>query len=354
MNVSADLAAKVAFLGSPAAYAEATASVEAIETHRAWVFLTEQHAYKLKKPFRSPHADCSTLHARRHYCEEEVRLNRRLAPDVYLGVVALVGRDGGFSRIAAEPTAAAQAGEIADWLVVMRRLPREGMLDWQLAHGTLREADLARAVSWLARFYERAEPVSWSGAAYRTRLEHEVVRYRRELDAPRFELVEDSLDSITSAQLELLHAAPELFDARAAEGRIVDAHGDLRPEHVALGPPPRIIDCLELDRDLRLLDAASELSFLALECARLGREPLRQLILRSYSEVSGDRPPERLLDFYESHHACIRAVVALWHLDDPSLDTRSKWVAKARTYLALARERIGRLHPVPHLQALAP
>lgn len=339
----AESARKVAFLRTAAAYAEAPSSVEAIETHLSWVFLTEHHAYKLKKPVRSEHLDYSTVARRRHYAEEEVRLNRRLAHDVYLGTVPLVLGELGFEPVSAEPVGAPPQREVADWLVLMRRIPRERMLDWQIAQGTVDPSDLARAVAMLARFHQRARAVDWDGATYRKRLASEVRRYRRELDAPRFELVEDSLDEITSAQLAVLRDAPELFDARAAAHRIVDGHGDLRPEHVVLGHEPRIIDCLEFDRELRLLDTASELSFLALECARLGAPELREVILEAAAEVSGDRPPARLIYFYESHHACIRAVVALWHLDDPTIDTRSKWAKKARSYLRLAAERTRRL-----------
>jgi aminoglycoside phosphotransferase family enzyme len=317
--------------------------VEAIETHRSWVFLTELHAYKLKKPVSARGADYSSLGARRHHCEEEVRLNRRLASDVYLGVVPLVRAAGELQLVADRPLDAPPEGEVVDWLVLMRRVPRERMLDWQIAQGTLDPKLLASAITALARFYQRTERVAWTGKAYRSRLEREVLRYRRELDMPRFELAEDSLDEITNAQLELLHREPELFDLRAAERRIVDAHGDLRPEHIVLGPEPCVIDCIEFSRQLRLLDSASELSFLAIECARLGAPSLRDVIVNAYAEASSDRPPERLLDFYESHNACIRAVVALWHLDDPAIDSRSRWVKKARSYLRLAADRAHRL-----------
>jgi aminoglycoside phosphotransferase family enzyme len=342
--VPVELTTKVAFLRQPKAYLDRPAQVEAIETHRSWVFLTELYAYKLKKPARSPSVDYSTLAARSRYCAEELVLNKRLAPDVYLAVVPLVLGARGLEPVAAASGEPA-SGEVVDWLVLMRRLPRERLLDWQIAHKSVNERELRAAVAWLIDFYARAERVSWSGRAYRLRIEREVLRYRSELEAPRFDLGVDSLDQITTAQIELLHREPELFDARARAGRIVDGHGDLRPEHVVLGAEPRVIDCLEFDRELRLLDSASEIAFLSLECARLGAPELGVLIRESYAELSGDHASDRLIDFYESHHACVRAAVALWHLDDPALDSSSVWVDKARAYLSLAFGRLQGMRP---------
>lgn len=334
-----DLAQKVAWLRQPGAYADATRRVEAIETHFSWIFLTDTRAYKLKKPVRREHFDYSSAELRRRYCDEEVRLNRRLAPDVYLGVRPLLDAVGGFelSSCLLEPDQAF-AGDAADWLVTMRRLPRRRALDRLILNGHCAEPELADAALLLARFYERARRVDASGEAYRRKLENRVLRYRHELDDRHCVLGVDSLDSITDFQLECLRGASELFEARASARRIVDGHGDLRPEHIFLTPDPVVIDCLEFDAELRTLDSASELSFLLLECTRLGARAVGEAFLNVYTSSTGDRLSRRLIDFYQSHHACMRAVVALWHLDDPSVNTRSKWIRKARSYLALAAE----------------
>jgi aminoglycoside phosphotransferase family enzyme len=127
-----------------------------------------------------------------------------------------------------------------------------------------------------------------------------------------------------------------LFDDRVREGRIVEGHGDLRPEHVCLEATPRIIDCLDFSCDLRTLDSADEIAFLALECERLGAPAVGGALLERYRDRCGDAVPDELVGFYRSCRACIRATLAIRHLDEPVL-SRAKWQAQARDYLELAR-----------------
>jgi aminoglycoside phosphotransferase family enzyme len=136
--------------------------------------------------------------------------------------------------------------------------------------------------------------------------------------------------------LELVYRRPAIFDARVRSGKIVEGHGDLRPEHICLEDPPVAIDCLEFNRDLRTLDAVSELSFLGLECDRLGAAEVGDYIMMRYSEQTGDRPPLPLLRFYKAFHACVRAKVAVRHLEDKKLTDREHWRARAAQYLELA------------------
>ena len=140
----------------------------------------------------------------------------------------------------------------------------------------------------------------------------------------------------------LLDREPALFDERARTGRIVEGHGDLRPEHICLLPEPQIIDCLEFSRDFRILDPADELAFLALECERLGAPGLKRTIFDAYTEFSGDAPPATLVHFYQSYRACMRAKIALWHLKEPALRDSRIWPAQARDYLRLARDHVER------------
>jgi aminoglycoside phosphotransferase family enzyme len=127
-----------------------------------------------------------------------------------------------------------------------------------------------------------------------------------------------------------------VFDARVRARRIIEAHGDLRPEHICLTDPPVIIDCLEFNRNLRLLDPVDELSFLGLECERLGAPLVGATMLDLYREATGDAPAEELIAFYKSYRACLRAKIAAWHLRDSEIREPEKWPALARTYLELA------------------
>ena len=176
-----------------------------------------------------------------------------------------------------------------------------------------------------------------SPVEYRSRLEAETAECDRELSQPQYGLPRELIESIRADQSRVLKQEASLFDERARQGKIIDAHGDLRPEHICAGPEPVIIDCLEFNADFRILDPASELAFLALECERLGAPWVGKLILDTYQGETGDCPPERLLAYYKKHHACLRAKIAVWHLRDPDVCDPAKWIAKAKDYLRRAQ-----------------
>ncbi|HEX8011040.1 MAG TPA: hypothetical protein VF814_08910 [Casimicrobiaceae bacterium] len=323
------LGVKVAFLSRPQSYAEPTAQVEAIETHMSWVFLTDRHAWKLKKPGRSRYLDFSTTAARRGDCGEELRLNGRLSDDVYLDVVPL-------SLDAGDRLELGMDGRVVDWLVKMRRLPAARMLDRLIRAGSATTADVRRVVTRLARFYREAAPVALTAAAYRNQFADGIAENRRELSRPAYALPASLIDTVGARQQAFLDRRSELLDARVHAARIVEAHGDLRPEHICLEAEPQIIDCLEFSRELRTLDPADELAFLALECERLGASPFAAAIFEEYTEQTGDAPDAALLAFYRSYRACVRAKIAIWHLNDLAPREPSRWVAYAQDYLELA------------------
>ena len=318
------------FLGRADAYQEPTSLVEVVETHMSWVFLTDTYAYKLKKPVRYDYLDFSTVEARRLDCEREVRLNRRLAADVYLGVLRLVRDPAGRLRIGGE-------GETVDWLVQMRRLPAARMLDRLLSSGAVGRTDIERLAHRLARFYAATPAEELAPEAYRQRLAARIEDNLDELAIPEFGVDPEQLARLSRLQLGFLHAHEEWFDRRVRAGRIVEGHGDLRPEHVCLLDEPVVIDCLEFNRGFRILDIADELGYLALECERLGAPQVRRWLLDAYSEASGDVPPERLLHFYQSCRAVLRAKLALLHLRDDGRHPPETWRAAAADYLELAR-----------------
>ena len=324
------LEAKIESLGRPDAYPEAPSRVEAVETHMSWVFLTDAHAYKLKKPVRYAYLDFSTVEARRLNCEEEVRLNRRLAADVYMGVIPLVlGAEG---RLCV-----GGPGEAVDWLVQMRRLPAERMLDHLIRSGAVKRAEISLLARRLARFYTQAAPHSITPQAYRQSLAERIEANMLELVSPEFGLDRDIPERLARSQLGFLASHAGLFDSRVRQGHIVEGHGDLRPEHVCLLPEPVVIDCLEFNREFRILDPADELGYLAMECERLHAPEVGRWLLESYTGASGDAPPAALLHFYQNCRAVLRAKLAIWHLRDDGRHPQNKWVATALEYLELAR-----------------
>ena len=325
--VSPTIEEKVAFLSSPDAYPNRARSVDTKQTHMSWVFLTETHAWKLKKPVRYDYLDFSTLEARRNDCEQEVVLNRRLAANVYLGVVPLT--------VAAGRLGIAGTGEPVDWLVQMRRLPGDRMLDQTIADQTWTDEEIRRVGRLLGGFYRTSSAIENSGARYRKRLLEEFYSSCPELRRREFELPAELTDPICAEGVEFIEQHATLFDERVRAGKIVDGHGDLRAEHICLEPQPVIIDCLEFNSSLRVVDSASELAFLKLECERLGALEVGERIMETYCIETGDWPPQQIQQFYRKYHACIRAKLALWHLRDVP-NSAAKWKERAKTYLHLA------------------
>jgi aminoglycoside phosphotransferase family enzyme len=331
----ADAAAreKVAWLADPHHHTGRPRAVAVIETHFAWVFLAGARAYKLKKPLRRGSMDHRTLARREHACREELRLNRRLAPDVYQRVVPLLRRPGGALALRAPP---ARGCRIVEWLVQMRRLAAGRMLDRVIATAGLRAADLDRLVATLAAFFRRAEHRPLEDGAYRSRLRREIRGNADELRARDLGLSRRRIGALARAQLDFIVRHPRAFAGRGA--RVVDGHGDLRPEHVYLGRSAAdvcAIDCLEFDRNLRRLDPAEEIAFLALECARLGAERAAKELVDRYRLVAGDPAPPALMHFYMSRRAGLRAQIAAWHLRDGAFAGQARqWRALAHSYLA--------------------
>jgi len=330
------LAEKVAFLSLPAAYPDATMRVEVVETHMSWVFLTELFAHKLKKPVHYEFLDFRSLEARRRNCEEEVRLNRRLAPRVYIGAVPLTVDVEKELRLDGK-------GQIVDWLVRMRRLPSERMLDRAILQDRVQDEELQGVARLLADFYKNAIRATFPPAEYRRRLSDAVTENGRALLAPEFDLPADVVRGVCDMLRETLIDSSPLFDSRVQHRHVVEGHGDLRPEHVYLGPGPVVIDCLEFHRDFRILDWADELAFLAMECERLGSPKSGTVILEACCRELDDRPPAALIHFYKAHRALLRAKLSILHLCDEDVRDPEKWRLRAMEYLGLANAYAGRL-----------
>jgi aminoglycoside phosphotransferase family enzyme len=324
---SASLRDKVALLGRAATHGPGVAAVETVETHMSLLFLAGATVYKLKKPVAYPFLDFSTLAARERNCRDELRLNRRLAPDVYLGLSTI-------TREADGSLALDGSGEVVDWVVRMRRLPRDCTLDRRIAAGTVTGAEVDAVAAVLANFYIGAARGRLGAADYVRQLqrEHAVNRdvlgtFDNGVAVPLLGEVQRFLDDDAA-----------LLRGRVAAGRIVDGHGDLRPEHVCLNTPPVIIDCLEFNEGLRQVDPFDEITYLGLECARLGAAWIGPRLLQELSAALGERVDARLLGFYACYRACIRARLALAHLDDPSPREPGRWQPLARAYLRLGAE----------------
>jgi aminoglycoside phosphotransferase family enzyme len=320
---------KVAFLSKPEAYPHAPSDVLVEETHMSWVFLAGDRVYKLKKPVAYAFLDFSTLERREFNCREEVRLNRRLAPDVYLGVISLVADGRGRLSLGGQ-------GKIVDWLVEMRRLPAQRMLDAAIVNRRVTVGDIECLAERLIAFYRDADRSKLSGRNYVERMAHEHEINRSVLTDPRFDLERSKVDAAIARVDHILYQAPECLLRRAEHGRIVDGHGDLRPEHVCLEQPPVVIDCLEFNPLLRLVDPVDEIAFLGLECTMLGADWIGQALLGRYAAKSNDKIEADLARIYWTYRACLRARLSLMHIIEQDKRKPQKWLPLACRYIDLS------------------
>jgi aminoglycoside phosphotransferase family enzyme len=329
------LADKVAFLSRPEAYPHDTGEVVRKETHMSWVFLAGDKVYKLKKPVRFPYLDFSTLKRREAACRAEYGLNRRLAPDVYIGVAPLTFSGRGLA-IAGE-------GQTVDWLVVMHRLDERWSLEQVAREGRLETSQLDRLIATLVQFYRRARPVLLSPGVQLAAWPGNLTLNRCVLLDPRFDLPTGLIRRIDRSLRRFVAERGDILAARARRRRIVDGHGDLRPEHIWLDHEVRIIDCLEFNARLRTVDPLDEIAFLTLECERLGAAWAGRYIRKGIERgLNGDSPPE-LFHFYRAYRATLRARLAIAHLYESQPRTPEKWPRLARAYLDIAARDIAQI-----------
>jgi hypothetical protein len=346
----ADLVAErtlVACLADPAFYPHAPAGVEHVQTHISHVFLAGPYVYKLKKRVRFSFLDFGTQELRRHFCEEEVRLNARLAPGIYLGVLPV-------TRTAAGVLALAGDGEEVASVVWMRRLPRDRTLLRLVEGGTASAAAVVRVAERLAAFHAGlpADAESAAGGAPEI-LEARVLENLRAV-APSGET------GIAPAEHAILVDFVTTFvrrhqtqlRARQDAGRLREGHGDVHAEHVyvldeglpaqdglaALPPDLYVVDCIEFSPRLRRNDVASEVAFLAMDLDRLDRGDLARAFVRAYIAAADDPAIATLLPFYACYRACVRGKVAALKSAEPEVAAaeRAAAVELARTYFALA------------------
>ena len=328
----ATLAEKVRFLSSPSAYPHTTTNVEVKETHMSWIFLVDDRAYKLKKPVKYPFLDFSTLRRRRFYCEEEIRLNRRLAGETYLGTVPLRFERAGGLNLSGQ-------GRIVDWLVEMKRLSPADMLDTRLIENRVTEADVREIGDLMATFYENCTPEIADGDLYLRHLDTEQAINRTVLERADLGVGNAAAPALDAVDRALETLAP-VIGQRIADGFVVEGHGDLRPEHVHLGCPIQVIDCLEFNRAMRIVDPYDEINYLGLECALLGAPWIRGVLLDMLATKLGSPPDRSLLALYGGFRALLRARLCMAHLLEPPVRHPEKWKPLALSYIALAKQEI--------------
>jgi uncharacterized protein len=302
------------------------------ETHAGIVFFVGDRAYKLKKALDLGFLDFSTREARLTACQREVALNRRLAPDVYLGVADVLGVD----------------GEPCDHLVVMRRMPADRRLSSLAASGAPVDEHLERLAVLLARFHETAA----SSAVVDEAAGRDADAARWEANAaemapfcgPGGPLDAPVADEVLALTRRFLAGRGPLFEQRVAAGRARDGHGDLLADDIfCLDDGPRVLDCLEFDDRLRFGDVLADVAFLAMDLEHLGRPDLATRFLDRYREASGDSWPPSLADHHVAYRAQVRAKVAClrWAQGDAAAaDAAARLLRLAHDHVLRAQVRL--------------
>jgi aminoglycoside phosphotransferase family enzyme/predicted kinase len=322
-------------LQDPVLYEHPVDRFEVIETHISWVLLTGAYAYKLKKPVDFGFVNFTTLQRRKFFCEEELRLNQRLAPAWYLGVVPVTGtvdrpRLGG-------------PGPAIEYAVKMKQFPHDARLDLVLARGELTPERLDAEVVAIAEFHRRAAvagPESPFGTPERVarRVQENLSTIREHLSDPGHLPLLERLDSRSRTE----HAAlAETFAARKRDGFIRECHGDLHLGNMAwVDTEPLIFDCIEFNDDLRWIDVMSEFAFLVMDLDHRNATGLARRALNSYLESTGDYAGLRVLPYYYAYRSLVRAKVACLRLGQKDLDASERAAAshEVRGYLDLAEK----------------
>lgn len=319
-------------LRSKGAYPRAEHSpVELLETHLSWVFLVKERVYKLKKPVNFGFVDFSTVQARRLACETEVVLNRRLAPEVYLGVRALYrSAQGQYSFVA--------QGAVVDWAVYMRRLPDDARADVLLDRDGLQLEALDSLAQRIADFHKRCdsdERISAFGLpeAIRVNVEENFEQTRGHIAEC---ITQEQAQSLKHWQREFLRMHHEQLVHRVRNGYIRDGHGDLRLEHAYwLEGEWTVIDCIEFNERFRYADTCADVAFLSMDLAACGHVTFAERFIAQYARATHDFELYSLLDFYQSYRAFVRGKVALLSNDQPE-GIAPELLAKARHYFLLA------------------
>ena len=324
----------IAAMTNPALYPNHPRSVELKQTHISYVFLAGDYVYKVKKPVRFAFLDASCLKTRRELCENEIVLNRRLAPNIYLGVVPIVRANGGYGIGTPGQMHAAE-----EFAVKMRRLDEGRMLDVLAKNGTATPAMMRAVAKHIAQFHAHTPAkCGWrygSAAAVWQRVIGDLVSYEQFID---YTVSRRELAEIETFCRTFITTRWNALNQRASEGRVRDCHGDLRAEQICMDRELNIFDCLEFSERLRYGDVASEVGFLAMDLDRLGAPRLAQEFVAAYAEISRDDGLAAMLPLYKCYRASIRAMVESLRSIQPEIAEHERVAAKtvAESYFALA------------------
>lgn len=321
-------------MSNPAFYPHRPDTVKVIQTHISYIFIAGDLVYKVKKAVDFGFLDFTTLEKRKYYCEQEVVLNRRFAPDVYFGVVEITeGREGEFRF--------GGGGAIVEYAVKMQKIPEEKMLYRLMDTGRVTVGDIERVGRHLARVYGNIpsdEGAKQFGTpdVIATNVIENFEQTRKYREGP---VSGEAFDALESWSRSFMDKNLDLFDMRLVQGHIKDCHGDLHLQHICIEDDAiSVFDCIEFNERFRFGDVASDVAFLSMDFDFNGSPGLGDTFVDAYVDESGDASLRDVLKFYKVYRAMVRAKVTSFMLDDDGLDdaARDEAFRRAQQYYGLA------------------
>lgn len=309
------------------AYDEDVKEVRLLQTHISFVFLTGKYVYKVKKPVDFVFLNFTTLDRRKFFCEEEVRLNRRLCGDMYVGVVPITEQN--------DQIRINGGGEIIEYAVKTKELPQDAMMSELLEKGKVGEKEINRIAEILVNFHIKAETYkkrddlgSLKTVSFNALQNFDQTRQLRDtlIDAETFDFIEEETK-------RFMKSNTLLFEKRLEEGKVKETHGDVHSGNIFIlrSDEIYIFDAIEFNKSFTVYDVAAEIAFLAMDLDFHDRHDLAGYFIEKYVEYSGDKELLELLSFYECYRAYVRAKVNSFRLSDPNISKKEKRGAEELT-----------------------
>ena len=327
------LSSMIKDLLNPEALPDPTKGILLVQTHISLVFVADEFVYKVKKPVNFGFLDFTTFEKRAFYCRQELNLNRRLAKDIYLGVLPI--------RFDGEKhSMRSRKGEIVEHAVKMKRISEQRLMKSLYERGALTENHLRRLARTLATFHLhalRSPEIDAFGAPDRFRINtdenfSQIHKYIGvSIEKKQFDLLQDWTD-------RFYRTRREVFENRIQQGKIRDCHGDLHMEHVCFSRNLSIIDCIEFNDRFRYSDTVADIAFLLMDLEFHGGKNDSASLWKHYGKLAAEEAVEPLLDFYKVYRAVVRGKVNSFQVDDPSISAEDKdrAIQRAKKYFSLA------------------
>ncbi len=327
-------------MSNPNFYPHKPDSVEMVETHISWVFLAGHLVYKVKKPVDFGFLNYTTLELRHHFCNEEVRLNRRLCPDIYLGVVPICKQGDGFVLNG--------TGDPIEWAVEMRRMPDHGRMDRMIQADLIGDEDIKQLSEILIPFYQHArcseeKAAEFGGISTVQENCHENFIQTEPFLHERNLLDQHTFDAIRSYTLQFIDNNHDLFERRQREKRIVEGHGDLYSANICIDRERDqiyVFDCIEFNERFRYGDQICDIAFLLMDLDFLGLPQLGAYMNQLTKDGLNENESDELVTFYKCYRAYVRGKIACftWQGSDPqNIEFREQQTKLARRYFRLAK-----------------